>query len=203
MTGDPAAAAAPGGGGSSPGAAPDSAPGAAPLIHLSVEEEAWSALPDPEALCARAAAAAFRAAGIAPEGWAVSLLLTSDDAVATLNRDHRGKTGPTNVLSWPAWDLAPDTPGAAPADPGAPDPMPGETAEEIGDLALAHGVCMREAEAAGLPLADHVTHLVLHGVLHCLGYDHLTEADAALMEGLESGAMLAMGLRDPYMGQAD
>lgn len=171
----------------------------APLILLAQEDDAWDALEGAEALVSRAAAAAFAEAGIPAEGWALSVLLTSDEEVATLNADHRGKAGPTNVLSWPAFDLAPDAPGEAPPSPGAPEPMPGEEAEEIGDLSLAFGVCAREAREAGAPLADHVTHLVLHGTLHCLGYDHIEDPDAERMEAMESRAMLAMGLRDPYL----
>jgi probable rRNA maturation factor len=76
--------------------------------------------------------------------------------------------------------------------------MPGEAAEEIGDLALALGVCRAEARARGLAFHAHLTHLILHGALHCLGYDHVDDADAARMETLERDAMRAMGLHDPY-----
>ncbi|MGG7565299.1 rRNA maturation RNase YbeY [Rhodovulum sp. DZ06] len=194
----------------SPSAGPSAAPSAAepepepsgpawPRIDLALEDPDWDALPDPEGLLARACAAGFAAAGLSAEGWSVSVLLASDAEIAALNLDHRGKPGPTNVLSWPAHDLAPEAEGDAPPAPPDPDPMPGEEAEEIGDLALAFGVCAAEARTGGLTLADHVTHLALHGTLHCLGYDHISDADAELMEGLESRAMLAMGLRDPYL----
>lgn len=174
-----------------------------PLVHLAVEDEAWEALPGAQALIARAAAAAFAGAGVAAEGWAVSALLTSDAEVAELNQAHRGKAGPTNVLSWPAYDLAPETPGEKPFDPGAPEPHPGEAAEEIGDLALAYGVCAREAEEGGLSLSDHVLHLALHGVLHCLGYDHISDEDASVMEGIETAILTGMGLNDPYRAALD
>ena len=174
-----------------------------PEILLEAEGGDWSALGDPALLAARACAAAFAAAEVSPEGRAVSILLTDDAAVADLNRAHRGREGPTNVLSWPAHDLAPGAPGARPPAPPAPMLLPGETAEEIGDLALAAGVCAAEAAAARIPLADHVTHLLLHGTLHCLGYDHISDPDAVLMERLETEAMQAMGLQDPYRDRED
>ncbi len=169
-----------------------------PVIDAAVEDPAWEEIADLEALAARACAAAFEAAGLDPAGRAVSILFASVHEIAELNRDHRGKTGPTNVLSWPAHDLAPQAPGAIPPAPPAPRLMPGEEAEEIGDLALAHGVCAAEAAARGIALSAHLTHLILHGTLHCLGYDHISDPDAALMERLERDAMRAMGLHDPY-----
>lgn len=169
-----------------------------PQISVAVEDSAWDEVADLESVAARACAAAFAAAGVVPEGRAVSILFASDDEIADLNRDHRGKAGPTNVLSWPAHDLAPDAPGARPPAPPAPHLMPGEEAEDIGDLALAYGVCASEARARGIALSAHLTHLILHGTLHCLGYDHISDPDAAVMEGLEQDAMRAMGLHDPY-----
>lgn len=169
-----------------------------PQVIAAVEDDAWSETPELEAVAARACAAAFTVAGVPAAGRAVSILFASDAEIADLNRDHRGKDGATNVLSWPAHDLAPDTPGARPPAPPPPRLMPGEEAEEIGDLALAHGVCAREAQAQGIALSAHLTHLILHGTLHCLGYDHISDADAAVMEGLERDAMQAMGLHDPF-----
>jgi probable rRNA maturation factor len=169
-----------------------------PEVTCAIEAPEWDDVQGLEAIAARACAAAFHAAGVAPEGRAVSILFASDAEIADLNRDHRGKAGPTNVLSWPAHDLAPEAPGDAPPAPPAPRLMPGETAEEIGDLALAHGVCATEARARGIALSAHLTHLILHGTLHCLGYDHISDTDADMMEGLERDAMRAMGLHDPY-----
>lgn len=169
-----------------------------PHIYLSVEDDAWHVAGDLDVLAWRACAAAFAVAGVAPDGRAVSLLFAADDAIAALNLDHRGKAGPTNVLSWPAYDLAPDAPGAAPPAPPAPFLTPDEDAAEIGDLALAFGVCDAEARAGGVALCAHLTHLILHGALHCLGYDHESDLDAERMEGLERDAMLAMSLHDPY-----
>jgi probable rRNA maturation factor len=142
------------------------------VIDIEIEDEAWTtALPDAEALILPAAAAALEARG------GVTLLLTDDDTVAELNERFRGKTGPTNVLSFPA----PDNPE-----------------DHLGDIALAFGVCAREAAEQGKPLAHHLQHLVAHGVLHLLGYDHLTEAEAEEMEALERRILAGLGVPDPY-----
>lgn len=141
-------------------------------IDIEIEDPAWSgALPDAEALARIAAAAALEARG------GVTLLLTDDDSVADLNARFRGKSGPTNVLSFPA---------------------PGNPEEHLGDIALAFGVCAREAAEQGKPLAHHLQHLVAHGVLHLLGYDHLTEAEAEEMEALERRILAGLDVPDPY-----
>jgi len=141
-----------------------------------------------EDLANRAAAATLahlRLAGT-PE---IALLAADDARVADLNASFRDKAEPTNVLSWPAEALAPETPGARPPPPkGA----------ELGDIALAYETCRHEAEAAGRPFADHVTHLVVHGVLHLLGYDHNDAEDAMLMESLEIEILDSLGVADPY-----
>jgi probable rRNA maturation factor len=173
----------------------------APEIEAAVEDPAWeAALGDPAALAAEGAAMALAAAGTPPDGLSISVLFASDDAIADLNARFRGKDGPTNVLSWPAEDLAPETPGGAPRAPSRLS-WDGEAAP-LGDLALAYGTCAQEAEAAGLALRTHALHLVLHGTLHLLGFDHETEPDADRMERLESEAMVAAGLPDPYFAQS-
>lgn len=142
------------------------------MIDIEVEDPAWSAaLPEPEAVVLPAAEAALDARG------GVTILLTDDDSVAALNERFRGKAGPTNVLSFPA----PDNPE-----------------DHLGDIALAYGVCAREAAEQGKPLAHHLQHLVAHGVLHLLGYDHLTEAEAEEMEALERRILAGLGVPDPY-----
>ncbi|MFD1343654.1 rRNA maturation RNase YbeY [Litorisediminicola beolgyonensis] len=141
----------------------------------------------------RAAQAALRGAGVDPEGYEIAVLGCSDARIATLNAEFRKKPRPTNVLSWPAWDLAPEQPGAAPDLP-----PPADEDEALGDIALAFGVCTAEALAAGLSFDDHVTHLVVHGTLHLLGYDHETDADALRMEALETKILAGLGIADPY-----
>jgi probable rRNA maturation factor len=148
------------------------------MIDVEVEDEAWSdALPDVEMVVERAAQAALDALPPTERDGAVAILLADDDSVADLNRRFRGKPTPTNVLSFPA---------AQSAYP------------HLGDVALAYGVCAGEAEAQGKRLADHLTHLVVHGVLHLLGYDHETEADAEVMEQMECEILRRFGVADPY-----
>ena len=124
----------------------------------------------------------------------ISVLATDDAEVAELNATYRGKPQPTNVLSWPAQDLSAQSQGGEPEAPFA-DAF-GEV--ELGDIALAFETCQREAEASKKPLADHVTHLIVHGTLHLLGYDHVHDEDAALMERLETIIVRQLGLDDPY-----
>ncbi|MGR3503820.1 rRNA maturation RNase YbeY [Pseudaestuariivita sp.] len=160
-------------------------------IDLTIEDERWRAHPL-EAWCT---AAANALADHVPPRTEVAVLATSDAAIAELNAEFRGKPTPTNVLSWPDQDLAPDTPGGAP-HPYAPDPQDPEPS--LGDIALAYETCAAEAEAQCKPLAHHVTHLCLHGLLHLLGYDHVTEADAARMEALEVELLGQLGIPSPY-----
>jgi probable rRNA maturation factor len=142
------------------------------MIEVEIEDEAWSAaLPDAEILVTLAAEAALK------DGGSLVILLTDDDAVAELNQQFRHKAGPTNVLSFPA-----------PANPE----------DHLGDIALAYGVCAREAAEQGKALGDHLQHLVAHGVLHLLGYDHQTEAEAEAMEALERAILAGIGIADPY-----
>lgn len=127
--------------------------------------------------------------------FSVSLLATDDDRIAELNTVFRAVSKPTNVLSWPAFNLAPAAPGASPHAP-LPASTPGRTA--LGDVALAYQTCTREADAANLPLKNHVTHLILHGILHLLGFDHETDPDAERMEGIERAVLDGLGIADPY-----
>jgi probable rRNA maturation factor len=145
-------------------------------ITVLVEERAWrAAAPDLSTQIRRAAKLALARAGGSEQGG-VTVLLTSDSRLQTLNRQHRGKDKPTNVLSFPA------VPGAG----------------YLGDIALAHGVAAAEAAAAGKPLADHAVHLTVHGVLHLLGYDHERAIEADVMEALEIDILAELGIPDPY-----
>nr|WP_246505137.1 rRNA maturation RNase YbeY [Microvirga antarctica] len=143
-------------------------------------------MPDAEALAQKAAAAASHVAGeTGPDALEVSVLLTDDKAVRVLNKTFRGMDKPTNVLSFPA-----------PAPPGVTGPR------HLGDIALAYDTLVREAEEESKPLADHFAHLIVHGVLHLLGYDHEVEAEAERMEGLEVKALSTLGIADPYRDMA-
>lgn len=125
--------------------------------------------------------------------YEISLLACSDARVAELNTEFRGKPTPTNVLSWPSEERAALIPGMIPQLPdGAPHEL------ELGDIALAFETCVREAEEGGKPFNDHVSHLLVHGTLHLLGFDHINDPDAALMEGLETRILAKLGIEDPY-----
>ncbi|WP_298838965.1 rRNA maturation RNase YbeY [uncultured Roseobacter sp.] len=156
------------------------------------EDPRWDAF-GLAALAERVVPLTLEHVGVSPDAQ-VSLMGCDDARIAALNADFRDKPGPTNVLSWPAADLASETPGGAPYPP---EPEFDGTVE-LGDIAIAWETCAREAEAAGKPMADHVCHLIVHGLLHLLGYDHIRDPDATLMEGLESHILGKMGLDDPY-----
>lgn len=116
----------------------------------------------------------------------IDICLSSDVAVRDLNRDWRGKDKPTNVLSFPGLE------GALAGS------LPAEMPRPLGDIVLALETCQREAAEQGKSLAAHVQHLVVHGVLHLLGYDHEVEAEAREMEALEVLVLAGLGVADPY-----
>lgn len=161
-------------------------------IEVIIEDDRWRDA-GIAPLAARAANAVAAHLGL-PDTAEASLLACDDARIAVLNAEFRGKPAPTNVLSWPAQDLAPDQPGDTPATP-APDP---DGSVPLGDVAIAFDTCAAEARAAGLTMDDHVLHLVIHGLLHLLGYDHVRDPDATLMEGLERDILGRIGVADPY-----
>lgn len=156
-------------------------------------EPVWGSSVDWEALAGRAVLAAFRNsphgplidASVAVE---VSVRFADDDEVRELNASYRDKDRPTNVLSFPmvqadlldGLDIGDD----------------GEVL--LGDIILAHGVCVREAAEKGVPPATHATHLIVHGTLHLLGFDHMDDGEAEAMEDMERAALASMGIADPY-----
>jgi probable rRNA maturation factor len=159
-------------------------------VELEIDlDPVWPAEADWEALAERAADAAVQVAPeLANARLSASLLFADDAEVHTLNREWREKDKPTNVLSFPMLERG-DLLALAPGGPP----------ELLGDIALAYETCLREAEAKGVPLADHAAHLIVHGLLHLAGHDHETSpADAAAMEALEIKALALMGLEDPY-----
>jgi len=154
-------------------------------LDIMIEAGDWSRLAGAEALAQRAAEAAFAITGTADEDVEVSVMLTDDARIRELNRTWRAKDKPTNVLSFPA-------PGQA----GAEGPR------HLGDLALAYETLVRESEEESKALADHFAHLIVHGILHLLGYDHEDEAEAETMEALEVKALATLGIADPYRDMA-
>lgn len=165
-----------------------------PLAETVIEDDRWAAL-DLPALSERACQAAFAALDLAPQGFSICVMGCDDARIAMLNADFRGKPRPTNVLSWPAWELDRATPGA---DPERPDPGEVDDPEHVGDIALAWETCVREAEEQEKIVQNHVLHLIVHGALHCLGYDHADDADAERMEALEVHALATLGVENPY-----
>ena len=187
------------------------------MIDIEIEDPAWTAaLPDAEALVRAAAEAALHTSPIDGGGGprrggggddsdaaesdgarphrplhpsgppppragevfsSITILLTDDDSVRELNARFRRKDSATNVLSFPA----------------PPNPE-----NHLGDVALAYGVCAREAAEQGKPVSHHLQHLAIHGVLHLLGYDHIGDDEAEVMEGLERAVLAGLGVPDPY-----
>lgn len=159
-------------------------------VETVTEDERWMRA-DLPALADAAVCAVLRKAAPRGTDWEVSVLGCSDNRIAMLNAEFRGKPSPTNVLSWPSEERAADRPGAKPRPPSPMD-------TELGDIAIAYETCVREADTVGIPIVDHVTHLLVHGTLHLLGYDHETDEDAALMERLEVETLATLGVANPY-----
>ncbi|WP_135503801.1 rRNA maturation RNase YbeY [Roseovarius aestuariivivens] len=156
-----------------------------------LEDARWQPL-ELDRLADRAARVTLSHLGLDPAAWEIAVLGCDDARIAALNADFRGKPVPTNVLSWPSETRGAAQDGETPALPASGgDP-------ELGDIAIAYDTCLREAEAGARPLGDHVTHLLVHAILHLLGYDHLRDKDATLMERTEVAILGKMGLPDPY-----
>jgi probable rRNA maturation factor len=167
-------------------------------IELS-REGPWPEAADWAALARRAVLAALARTPHGPLAEAVatieiSLRLTGDDEVRVLNRDYRGKDAATNVLSFPM--VQPDL-----LETVSENTDDGEVL--LGDIVLAHGVCAREATEKGISVEDHAAHLIVHGTLHLLGYDHVDDVEAEHMEAIERDAMADLGLADPYLVRED
>lgn len=156
-------------------------------VDVILEDDRWS---DLQRLADIAIPAALTGADVG-EGWEVAVLGCDDARIAALNTDFRGKEKPTNVLSWPSDERAAEEEGDRPQAPDPSDP-------ELGDIAISYDTCAREAAAQGKDFDAHVIHLLVHATLHLLGYDHETDGDASLMEGLEVRIVTGLGLPDPY-----
>jgi len=163
-----------------------------PEIIVDIADAAWLAsVPDAEERCAHVAAITLGAAAalvdLPAERLEVSLLLTTDSQVQELNRDYRGQDKPTNVLSFAALD--------------ADSPIPPDGPILLGDVIIARQTTEREASEEGKTLPHHLAHLVVHGVLHLLGYDHMEDDEAEEMESLERSILAGLGVPDPYGGE--
>ncbi len=167
------------------------------LVDLVIEDPDWQrALPDLQEIATNSVQLALDATDLAPDGFSVCILACDDDRIAALNAAHRGKDSATNVLSWPSEELSPEVPGDMPR---APTIMVAGMRHSLGDVAIALQTIEREAENASISLKNHTIHLILHGCLHLLGFDHETPGDAERMEGIETRMLVAAGLHDPYL----
>jgi len=163
------------------------------IIDLNIEDPRWTALAL-EQLAHDAVTATLLHLGIDAETCEISLLACDDARIAGLNAGFRGRDSATNVLSWPSRDLAAQDAGS---DPRLPTPdFSGEMA--LGDIAIAWETCEREARETDRKMTDHVTHLLVHGVLHLLGYDHIRDPDATLMMEKEVEILGKLGIDNPY-----
>jgi len=151
-------------------------------IDIAIEGGGWPEETLLRELSAQAVEAVLEILGMDGGSSELSLLFTGDEGVRELNARWRGKDKPTNVLSFPAF----------PVHPG--DALP----PMLGDIALAFETVAREAVDEEKPFENHLRHLIVHGVLHLLGYDHETDDEAELMEGLERRALVALAIPDPY-----
>ncbi len=157
-------------------------------VAVRVLDGAWKqALPAPAVKCRRFAAAALQAIG-PKEAVEICIVLADDGFVRDLNRTWRGQDRPTNVLSFPAGQ---PQPGGGTAEPA-----------NLGDVVVALGTTAREAAAQGKSLSDHLAHLVVHGVLHLFGHDHVKARAAAAMECLEASILAGLGVANPYASAA-
>lgn len=147
-------------------------------LDISIDDREWRAVPNLRKL-ARTAVLAV----LPDDDVAIGLLFTSDARIAEINGQWRGKPTATNVLSFPVS-------AATPVPEGEPRPL--------GDIVMAYGVISREAEEQKKPFAHHVTHLIVHGVLHLLGYDHENEDEAGAMEAREIMILAELGMENPY-----
>jgi probable rRNA maturation factor len=157
-----------------------------PKLRIDVQKAApgWKAVPGVIVKARRAARQAIAMGGVAIlEGAAIAISLADDSRVRAANRQWRARDKPTNVLSFS----------------GAPPERVGR-APFLGDVILAYETVAAEAAAEGKPLDHHMMHLVAHGVLHLIGYDHMTRAEAERMERLETAILAALGIPDPYEG---
>ncbi len=165
-----------------------------PLVDCVIEDGRWAAL-GLEPLALRAVQATLGLLGLPEVGFTLAVLGCDDARIAVLNAAFRDKRSATNVLSWPCDDLGAEEDGGT---PDLPEPGAADDPTALGDIAIAYDTCAREAAEAGKSMADHVSHLIVHGLLHCLGYDHIRDADATLMAAAELRILATLGISDPY-----
>jgi probable rRNA maturation factor len=153
-----------------------------------IAADCWQNEPGAEAVVQRAIAAAAASVELPAKETELAVMLADDARVRELNREWRGMDKATNVLSFPAeWRVGPEE------DENAP--------RMLGDIAIAYETTRTEAETELKPFENHLSHLVIHGFLHLLGYDHIEDDEAEVMEGLERDILKKLGIPDPYLGK--
>ena len=163
------------------------------MLEVAVEaDEEWDSSRSWEQLARKAAEAAIAESAFpqladSERAVEISVTLTGDEQVRALNAEWRGKDKPTNVLSFPMADERDLTR----SNVDGPELL-------LGDIILAHGVCEAEAADKRVSVEQHATHLLVHGTLHLLGYDHHEDRDAADMEAREVRALARLGIANPY-----
>ncbi len=154
-------------------------------VSIDIDDPSWLAIDNLDAQAQRIADQCVRRVDFGAEPLETTILFSDDETVAELNRTWRGKQGPTNVLSFPSVPRF--------AEPDAP--------RHLGDIALAFGVVAREAEEQEKSLAAHTSHLLVHGLLHLAGFDHMSDAEAQVMEAHEVAILTGLGIADPYTSE--
>lgn len=150
-------------------------------VDVNLAEPKWSAcVPEVSVICATAARVAFTRVGSPSVPASISVLLGDDATLAKLNHTFRGKSGATNVLSFTAGDTCPD--GTV----------------MLGDIAIAFETVCHEARVHGKSVSDHLSHMIVHGTLHLLGFDHESDAEAHEMEAFELQILASLGVAAPY-----
>jgi probable rRNA maturation factor len=155
-------------------------------FSIDIDDPSWLAIDNLEGQAQRIADHCARLADFGAEPVEATILFSDDETVAELNRTWRGKQGPTNVLSFPSTQHF--------TGPEAP--------RHVGDIALAFGVVAREAKEQEKTLMAHTSHLLVHGLLHLAGFDHMNDADAEIMEAREVLILQGLGISDPYQSEA-
>ncbi len=163
------------------------------VVDVVIEDNRWTPIGLAE-LAQHACAGALAGLDLDASNFEIALLGCDDVRISQLNGAFRDKPTPTNVLSWPAYELAPHAKGHLPIWPDRPI----ETRRALGDIAIAYDTCAAEAADQNKAFGDHVTHLLVHATLHLLGYDHESDEDAAIMEAKEVEILANAGIEDPY-----
>lgn len=153
---------------------------------VKVEDDEWKKVfPAAVICCRRAAAAVLESEGLENSDFEISVVLTNNKMIRKLNLEWRGVDAATDVLAFPNQETS----------------SVAELPQLLGDVVVAFGVASRDAKLDNVSLRNHLSHLIVHGVFHLLGFDHLREADAKIMEARETRVLAELGVGNPYAGK--